>query len=100
MTEKGNNWLSILVTLMITLSTFSLFFFTTTPVVLAEITKPTAHAGGPYKGYVNASISLNGLKSKDSDGSIIGYRWDFTNDGTYDTDWLTRPNNHLIPTHK
>jgi len=76
---------------MITLSTFSLFFFTTTPVVLAEITKPTAHAGGPYEGYVNASISLNGSKSKDSDGSIIGYRWDFTNDGTYDTDWLPAP---------
>lgn len=44
MTEKGNKWLSILLTLMITLSTFSLFFFTTTPVVLAEITKPTTEA--------------------------------------------------------
>jgi hypothetical protein len=44
MTEKGNKRLSILVTLMITLSTFSLFFFTTTPVVLAEITKPTTEA--------------------------------------------------------
>jgi len=91
MTEKGNNWFSILVTLMITLSAFSLFFFTTPPVVLAEITKPTAHAGGPYEGYVNASISLNGSKSKDSDGNLIGYRWDFTNDGTYDTDWLPVP---------
>lgn len=91
MTEKGNKWLSILVTLMITLSTFSLFFFTTTPVVLAEITKPTAQAGGPYIGYINTSITFNGLKSKDSDGSIIGYRWDFTNDGIYDTDWLSVP---------
>jgi hypothetical protein len=55
-------------------------------------TPPTANAGGPYIGYVNASITFNGSKSKDSDGNITGYRWDFTNDGTYDTDWL------LIPT--
>ncbi len=91
MTEKGNKRLSILITLMITLSSFSLFFSTTTPVVLAEKTKPTAHAGGPYVGYINASITFNGSKSKDSDGNIIGYRWDFTNDGIYDTDWLPVP---------
>ena len=54
-------------------------------------TPPTANAGGSYIGYVNASITFNGSKSKDSDGNIIGYRWDFHNDGTYDTDWLPTP---------
>jgi len=54
-------------------------------------TPPTANAGGSYIGYVNASITFNGSKSKDSDGNIIGYRWDFHNDGAYDTDWLPVP---------
>jgi PKD repeat protein len=33
---------------------------------------------------------FNASKSKDTDGTIVGYRWDWTNDGTWDTDWLTR----------
>jgi len=52
-------------------------------------TPPTADAGGPYSGYVNIPISLDGSGSSDSDGTIAGYRWDFENDDTYDTDWLT-----------
>jgi hypothetical protein len=56
---------------------------------------PTAHAGGPYIGYVNATITFNGSTSMDADGSIVGYRWDFTSDGVFDTDWTSTP----IATH-
>jgi parallel beta-helix repeat protein len=49
---------------------------------------PTANAGGPYVGYVNQTITFNAAFSTDDVG-IIGYRWDWTNDGTWDTDWLT-----------
>jgi hypothetical protein len=49
---------------------------------------PTAEAGGPYSGYTNTAITFTG-SGTDSDGTIVGYKWDWTNDGTYDTDWLT-----------
>jgi parallel beta-helix repeat protein len=52
---------------------------------------PVAHADGPYSGYVNQSISFSGSTSTDSDGTIAGYRWDFTNDDHYDTNWSTTP---------
>jgi len=45
-----------------------------------------ANAGGPYDSYVYQLITFDG---SDSLGTITGYRWDFDNDGTYDTDWLT-----------
>jgi parallel beta-helix repeat protein len=48
---------------------------------------PVADAGGPYYANVNNAITFNGSGSNDTDGTIIGYRWDFTNDGTYDTGW-------------
>jgi len=47
---------------------------------------PIANAGGPYKGYVNQTITLNGAGSSD-DVEVVGYRWDWTNDGTWDTNW-------------
>ena len=52
-------------------------------------TGPIAEANGPYIGYVNQSIIFNASGSTDSDGNITGYRWDFTNDSTYDTNWTT-----------
>jgi parallel beta-helix repeat protein len=42
---------------------------------------PTADADGPYSGFANVSVSFNGLKSSDSDGTITIYRWTF-GDGT------------------
>jgi hypothetical protein len=51
--------------------------------------RPVADVGDFYSGYLNETITFNGSKSKDSDGSIVGYRWDFTNDSIYDTAWLT-----------
>jgi PKD repeat protein len=50
---------------------------------------PLANAGGPYESSVYQLITFDGSESSDSDGTITGYRWDFDNDGTYDTDWLT-----------
>jgi len=62
------------------------------------LTPPVADADGPYAGSVNTSINLSGLKSKDMDGTIIGYRWDWTNDGTYDTDWSSNGTvTHVYP---
>jgi len=45
-----------------------------------------ANAGGPYESPVYQLITFDGSESS---GTITGYRWDFDNDGTYDTDWLT-----------
>jgi len=62
---------------------------TTAIISEAENQAPTANAGGPYSGYIDVSLQLYGSGSTDSDGSIVGYRWDFENDGAWDTDWLT-----------
>jgi len=50
---------------------------------------PTANADGPYSGQTNSEIEFDGSSSSDPDGNIVGYRWDWTNDGTYDTGWLS-----------
>jgi parallel beta-helix repeat protein len=70
----------------------------------AEGEAPTAEAGGPYSGYVNQTITFNAGLSSD-DVQIVGYRWDWTNDGTWDTNWLvlsktthvyTTPGNYTV----
>ncbi|MBN1860331.1 MAG: PKD domain-containing protein [Candidatus Thermoplasmatota archaeon] len=48
---------------------------------------PNAEAGGPYSGVVNQTVTVSGAGSTDDNG-VVGYRWDWTNDGTWDTDWL------------
>lgn len=53
---------------------------------------PTAEAGGPYSGVVYSPVTFDASASHDNDQGgycIVGYRWDWTNDGTYDTGWLT-----------
>jgi len=53
---------------------------------------PVADAGGPYIGFINQTVTFNGSNSYTLDNTeIIGYRWDFNNDGIYDTEWLTEP---------
>lgn len=49
---------------------------------------PVPDAGGPYTGYVYKPITFSGSKSTDDTG-VTGYRWDWTNDGVYDTNWST-----------
>jgi len=52
---------------------------------------PTADAGGPYTGATGHTILLNASGSYDNDGGgccIVRYRWDFTNDGIWDSGWI------------
>jgi PKD repeat protein len=48
---------------------------------------PVANITGPRIGYVNQSLIFSAQYSYDPDGIIIGYRWDFENDGLFDTEW-------------
>jgi len=52
---------------------------------------PVADAGGPYYGHVGVDIRFDGSGSWDPDGNIVGYRWDFNGDGTWETGWLATP---------
>jgi len=61
---------------------------TSPPIPPPSNNPPTADAGGPYTGYTNEAITFNASGSTD-DVAVTGYRWDWTNDGTYDTGWLT-----------
>jgi len=49
--------------------------------------KPIANITGPRNGYVGQSLVFYAGYSYDPDGYITGYRWDFTDDGLFDTDW-------------
>jgi protocatechuate 3,4-dioxygenase beta subunit len=52
---------------------------------------PIAEAGGPYTGNEGSLIIFNGSSSSDPDNDSLQYRWDFNNDGTWDTDWSDSP---------
>ena len=52
---------------------------------------PIADAGGPYSGLIDEEIQFDASGSYDPNGTIIGYRWDWTNNGLWDTDWLSNP---------
>jgi hypothetical protein len=42
-----------------------------------------------YNGKSHQLITFDATGSFDFDGNITGYRWDFNNDGIWDTDWLS-----------
>jgi hypothetical protein len=48
-----------------------------------------AEANGPYSGFCNQSIGFKGSASGGFNRSYYQYRWDFTNDGIYDTNWIS-----------
>ena len=56
-------------------------------------TPPVADAGGPYSVAENTPVIFDGSGSHDPDGSPknLTYRWDFQNDGTWDTQWSQNP---------
>ncbi len=49
--------------------------------------EPIANITGPRYGYEGQSLVFYAGYSYDPDGTITGYRWDFENDGLWDTDW-------------
>ncbi len=49
---------------------------------------PIAEANGPYVGFEGAAIIFDGSGSIDPEGKPLQYRWDFNNDGEWDTDWI------------
>jgi len=53
--------------------------------------RPVADAGGLYTGYEGSPITLDGSGSSDPDGDSLMYRWDFDNDGLWDTGWSSSP---------
>jgi hypothetical protein len=48
---------------------------------------PIAIITAPDFAYVNETIIFYSYYSYDVDGYLTGYRWDFENDGVYDTNW-------------
>jgi len=64
---------------------YPLGFFT------GENQKPTADAGGPYTATPDEEITFDGSGSSDPEETELDYRWDFDDDGEYDTEWSTDP---------
>jgi parallel beta-helix repeat protein len=50
--------------------------------------QPIAVFNAPSSVFVNQLTNFDASASNDTDGTIVGYRWDFNGDGTFDTDWL------------
>jgi hypothetical protein len=50
---------------------------------------PISDAGGPYSASVGDDIIFDASGSSDPDGEIKYFRWDWNNDGIWDTNWLT-----------
>lgn len=55
-----------------------------------------ADANGPYQGYGGLPIIFDASNSSDPNNDPLQYRWDFNNDESWDTEWLsTSTTNHI-----
>ncbi len=52
---------------------------------------PVATCIAPSTANVSQELTFDASQSNDTDGTIVGYRWDFNSDGIYETDWVTTP---------
>lgn len=53
--------------------------------------RPVAEAGALYTGFEGTPVTFDGSGSYDPDGGTLLYRWDFDNDGFWDTDFSASP---------
>ena len=50
-----------------------------------------ADAHGPYSSVEGTAVIFDASGSNDACGGLLEYRWDFDNDGSWDTDWSSDP---------
>ena len=79
----------ILIMMMCTLIA-SLFTYIV-PYVNAQNSSPVANANGPYEAYEGSEITFDASASYDPDEDALQYRWDFDEDGVWDTELSNDP---------